>query len=170
MPYGIKGETPEMTKWMEKCVDSITGTNSRTGKPYKEGEKIAICKWNLKKHGMKKAEESNSELSMREELWDLEKKIRDAIMGPAKEVVSPSSGPWVADIFDDYVIVEHGSKLYQVPYTMEGDSVTVDWAKATEVERKTVYEPVEEATKKDKVPPMVQNGGRVITFGGRTIN
>ena len=160
MPYGIKNETPEMTKWMENCVDSITGTNSRTGKPYKEGEKIAICKWNLKKHGMKK--ESSSELSMREELWDLEKKIRDAIVGPSKEVVAPSSGPWVADIFDDYVIVESGSKLYKVPYTMEGDAVTVDWAKATVVERKTVYEPAGSEKKTSTT--------RIITYGGRTLS
>jgi hypothetical protein len=162
MPYGIKNETPEMTKWMENCVDSITGTNSRTGKPYKEGEKIAICKWNLKKHGMKK--ESSSELSMREELWDLEKKIRDAIMGPSKDVVSPSSGPWVADIFDEYVIVEHGSKLFKVPYTIDGDAVSVDWAKATQVERKTVYEPTKEESSKKTTTT------RIVTYGGRTLS
>ncbi len=160
MPYGIKNETPEMTKWMEKCVDSITGTNSRTGKPYKEGEKIAICKWNLKKNGMKK--ESSSELSMREELWELEKKIREAIMGPSKEI-APSSGPWVSDIFDDYVIVENGSELYSVPYSMNGDDVTVDWTKAKEVERKTVYE-----TKTEESGYKLHNT-RVVTYGGRTL-
>lgn len=45
MPYGMKGgDTPENTKWMEKCVSDIRGTNKKTGKPYTEGEKIAICK------------------------------------------------------------------------------------------------------------------------------
>jgi len=170
MPYGIKGETPEMTKWMENCVGSITGTNSRTGKPYKEGEKIAICKWNLKKHGMKK--ESSSELSMREELWDLEKKIREAITGPAHEL-SPSAGPWVADVFDDYVIIEKGDKLYKVNWSMSGDNVSVEWGSAIEVERKTVYEPVSEEASKEtvKVPPIIRkDGGRVVTYGGRTVN
>jgi hypothetical protein len=50
MPYGLKGgDTPEGTKWMEKCVNSITGTNKRTGKPYTEGERIAICKTQYEK-------------------------------------------------------------------------------------------------------------------------
>ena len=60
MPYGIKNESPEQTKWMEKCVGSITGTNKRTGKNYTEDEKIAICKWNLKKHGWKVPSESEN--------------------------------------------------------------------------------------------------------------
>lgn len=159
MPYGIKNETPEQTKWMERCVDSITGTNSRTGKPYKEGEKIAICKWNLKKHGMKK--ETASETSMREELWELEKKIREAILGPANDTIK--GGPWVVDIFDDYAIVENNSKMYKVPYSMDGDTVTVDWNSAIEVERKTVYDPVEASIRK-------VNDNRRVTYGGRTLN
>ena len=60
MPYGIKNETPEITSWMENCVDSINGTNKRTGKPYKEGEKISICKWNLKRHGWKVPKKSEN--------------------------------------------------------------------------------------------------------------
>jgi hypothetical protein len=49
MPYGIPNETKEQTMWMEHCVSDIHGTNKRTGKPYTEGEKIAICKAQMKK-------------------------------------------------------------------------------------------------------------------------
>lgn len=60
MPYGIDkkigGDSKENVSWMEKCVSSIKGNNKRTGKPYTKGEKIAICKAQLKKgkasHGM----------------------------------------------------------------------------------------------------------------------
>jgi len=49
MPYGITDETKAQTLWMEHCVSGIHGTNKRTGKPYTEGEKIAICKAQMKK-------------------------------------------------------------------------------------------------------------------------
>ena len=161
MPYGIKNETPEQTQWMENCVDSITGTNKRTGKPYKEGEKIAICKWNLKQHGMKK--DSASELSMKEELWDLENKIRDAIVGPLKETIQPSSGPWVDDIFDEFVIVSVNGNLFKVNYSVSGDTISVDWMSAVEVKRRIVYDPVTTSARKNI------NDGRIVTFGGRTV-
>lgn len=61
MPYGVDkkmgGDNPSNTKFMESCVSSIKGTNKKTGKPYTKGEKIAICKAQLrKKH------ESNSSI------------------------------------------------------------------------------------------------------------
>lgn len=53
MPYNIPdnlgGDSPQNTKWMETCINSITGINKRTRKPYTESEKIAICKTALKK-------------------------------------------------------------------------------------------------------------------------
>jgi len=53
MPYGVDkdigGDNPSNVGWMEKCVSGVTGTNKRTGKPYTKGEKIAICKSQLKK-------------------------------------------------------------------------------------------------------------------------
>jgi len=55
MPYGIKNETPKQTRWMEHCVSGIQGNNKRTGKPYTEGEKIAICKSQLQTQGWLKA-------------------------------------------------------------------------------------------------------------------
>jgi len=56
MPYGIPDEKPNQTAWMERCVSGIKGTNKRTGKPYTEGDKIAICKAQLKKQGWKTSE------------------------------------------------------------------------------------------------------------------
>lgn len=59
MAYGIDkdmgGDSPGNTKWMEKCVDAITGTNKRTGETYTKGEKIAICKSQLKRNKSKAA-------------------------------------------------------------------------------------------------------------------
>ena len=65
MPYGIDkkqgGDSPSNVKWMEKCVAKISGTNKRTGKPYTKGEKIAICKAQLKK---KKGKASLNDVSI----------------------------------------------------------------------------------------------------------
>lgn len=169
MPYGIENETKKQTQWMEKCVGSITGTNKRTKKSYTNGEKIAICKVQLKKKG---SSEAYSEESLREEFYDFEDKIRDAL-SPMRDIVQPSYGPYVMDIFDDYIIVEKGSNLYKLPYTIDGDDVTFDWSSAIEVKRRTVYDPVEEAEREivTKVPYTApKDGGRVITFGGRTVN
>jgi len=169
MPYGIKNETPEQTKWMEKCVDSITGTNKRTDKPYTKGEKIAICKVQLKKRG---SSEAYSEESLREQFYDFEDKIRDAL-SPSLMRETPSYGPYVVDIFDDCVIVDKGNKMYKLSYTIKGDDVSFDWGSAVEVKRRTVYEPVEEAERQivTKVPRIPQrNGGRIVTFGGRTVS
>lgn len=59
MPYGVDkklgGDSKENTNWMEKCVNSVGGKNSRTGKPYTKGEKIAICKSQMKKKHAKSA-------------------------------------------------------------------------------------------------------------------
>lgn len=53
MPYGIDkklgGDSKENEGFMEKCVNGISGKNPRTNKPYTKGEKIAICKTQLKK-------------------------------------------------------------------------------------------------------------------------
>ncbi len=59
MPYGVDrkvgGDSKENVNWMERCVTGISGKNKRTGKPYTEGEKIAICKAQLKKNKEKRA-------------------------------------------------------------------------------------------------------------------
>ncbi len=162
MSYGINDETVEQTAWMEKRMSSITGTNTKTGKPYTEAEKIAICKWSLKKNGT--SNEAVSELSMRDELWALEDKIRDAI-GDSNGLVN--SYMYVADIFDDYVIIEKDSKMFKISYTLSGDDVSVDWTGAVEVERRTVYEPKAGESSKSQLPV---DSGRRITAGSRTIN
>lgn len=64
MPYGVDkkigGDNPQNDSFMEKCVSKISGTNKRTGKPYTKGEKIAICKAQLKKqHESKSSIEFN---------------------------------------------------------------------------------------------------------------
>lgn len=53
MPYGVDkklgGDNEENDSWMERCVSGISGKNKRTGQPYTKGEKIAICKAQLKR-------------------------------------------------------------------------------------------------------------------------
>lgn len=60
MPYGIDkkigGDSEQNVSWMERCVGKISGTNKRTGKPYTKGEKIAICKSQMKKNKSKSSE------------------------------------------------------------------------------------------------------------------
>lgn len=58
MPYGIKDETTEQTKWMEKCVTKVM----KSGKD--KSSAIAICKTQLKKASgnLAKAELSLSKL------------------------------------------------------------------------------------------------------------
>ena len=125
MPYGLPvEETPELTKWLEHCVEAIKGTNKRTSNPYTKGEKIAICKMQLKKMGWKVPKESESQLGLREKLREIENKIYDAIREKASPIeVSPSYGPWLDEIFDDYLIVAKDDKVYSAPYTINGDDV-----------------------------------------------
>lgn len=158
VPYGIKGETPEQTKWLEKCVGSITGTNKRTDKPYTKDEKIAICKVQLRKHG---TSEAISEESIREQFYNIESKIYTAL---APDPVIRES-PLVVDIFNDYVIVGIDEKLYKIPYVISEDDVVFNWSASIEVKRITSYEPVSTVTKST-----ANTRGRVVTYGGRTIN
>jgi len=166
MPYGIENETPKQTKWMEDCVESVMSKN----KGYDKSKAIAICKAQLKKSDWDP--DAQSELSMREELWQLEDKIREAIGGGNNTMVEPAYSPYVADVFDDYVIIEKGPKLYKVDWSLSGGDVTIMWDTAVEVERKTVYEPTGESEMKYTQVPVIRSkkNTRVITFGGRTVN
>lgn len=80
MPYGVDkqqgGDSPENVSFMEKCVKGIGGTNKRTGKPYSEGEKIAICKTALKN---KKSKSASVEYINEEELAAEKDKVEQAM-------------------------------------------------------------------------------------------
>ena len=135
MPYGIKDETPKQTKWMEDCVKGVMSDNP----DYDKSRAIAICKAQLKKSDWDP--DAQSELSMREELWELESKIREAVGG---------NETWVADVYDDYVILEkNNGKLYKVNWSLSGNEVNMDWNTMVEVERRMSYDSVEseQATK-----------------------
>lgn len=56
MPYGIKNETKEQTKWIESCVLSVMKANPK----YSDDTAIAICKSRLKKNGWKVPKSSDS--------------------------------------------------------------------------------------------------------------
>lgn len=161
MPYNIPNETPKQTRWMERCVNSVMESNP----DYDESRAIAICKATLKKNDWKVPDDSESELSMREELWELEKKIMEAVGGPVRDVF-PAPGPYLVDVFDDFVIVEMGNKLFKLPWLMSDDEVKVDWKNAVEVERKTVYEPSESEKRNVNIPRVnAPNSGRRIGYG-----
>ena len=42
MPFG--GTTPEQDKRIDSCISKVSGTNKRTGKPFTNSEKVAVCK------------------------------------------------------------------------------------------------------------------------------
>lgn len=60
MPYGIDKESPEQTKWMEKCVSSVMKQNKS------KSSAIAICKAQLQKNGLKvkKSEDGSDDVSI----------------------------------------------------------------------------------------------------------
>jgi len=165
MPYGVPNERPEQTKWLEKCVGSVMKQNPK----YKESRAIAICKAQLKNNNWK-VKKGDAELSIREGLYELEKKIRDAIDLPSS---LPESGVYVDDVFDDYVIVNKDSKLYKINWSMSGDVVSVDWNKAIEVERVVSYEPVKSESEREITTDVPSIKGdtryRRVTWGPRTI-
>lgn len=62
-----------MPKWVEDCVSKIEGINPRTGKPYTEEEKWAICQAAWKKK-QQKAERSDKVI-VDESKADFEKRM-----------------------------------------------------------------------------------------------
>ena len=159
-PYGIKGETPAITKKMEDCVGSITGNNKRTGKPYTKGEKIVICKAAIMKGMDSKGEIIFSEESLRE----FEEVIRRALnpdmgkTGPTEHV----NNFGLVDVFSDHIICENHRACYKVPYEKVGDDVKFDWSSIIEVEREVRWVPVNPSAKAAKRPDNVTYGGRTV--------
>jgi 3-oxoacyl-ACP reductase-like protein len=145
MPYGMKNETPKQTAWLEKCVGSIGGTNKRTGKPYKKGEKIAICKSQLKKQGGKA--EFDGDMS----IYELEEALRIELNKDFEEDIKPVAYVGLRDVYDDYVICAKQDTLFKLPYTISDDGdVSFNWEAAQEVVRKVIYEVVAGKVKKSK--------------------
>lgn len=155
MPYGIKGETPKQTAFMERCVSGISGTNKRTKKAYTKSEKVAICKAQLSKTKESEYDDAVSEDSLRQ----LEDKLYRAL-NPSSIDPYPSS-PYIMDVFESYIIVSKGDKNYKVEYSVKGDDVTVNWDTAIEVFRKTTFEEV--ASEDDWQPKKVINSRRTAT-------
>jgi hypothetical protein len=64
---------------------------------------------------------------------------------------SASEGPWVRDVYDDYLIYDFGGKTYQLDYSEDANGkITV--GDPTEVVARTVYEPVAESIGGDVIP------------------
>jgi hypothetical protein len=82
-PYGVDkkigGDNEDNVSFMEKCVNSIVGTNKRTGKPYTKGEKIAICKTQLKK--------SKSDIDAMSSLEEIQKQFLNKEINRGKSLV-----------------------------------------------------------------------------------
>ena len=161
MPYGLEDETPNQTKWMEKCVKSVMKSNP----DYEKDRAIAICKAQIKKNKGKSEEwmdEATSETGLRE--------VEDMFYKALNEdnISQPSSYAYPVDIFDDYAIISKGDKHFKVPYTISDSEVNVSWEKAIEVVRKVTYE----KASSDEVVTYVTKHTRVrgrITNGTRTV-
>jgi len=131
MPYGLKNETPEQTKWLESCVNSVLEKNPK----FDKGKAIMICKSQLKKKG-------TSEISIREYLNKIESKVYEKFNSHS---VPSETNVWVSDIFDDYVVLEKNNAYFKVPYTVEADGgVEIKWEDMLKVEKITSYEPSKE--------------------------
>jgi hypothetical protein len=89
MPYNIDskqgGDSPENDTWMEGCVNSIEGKNKKTGQPYTKGEKIAICKTQLKK---KKESKSELDFILDEEVISTFNKYREKYLRDTKAALN----------------------------------------------------------------------------------
>lgn len=68
-----------------------------------------------------------------------ERMVRDAFYKKCEGMELSDEYPFLREVFDDFLIYEKGSKLYQMDYTLEGD--TVSFGEASEV--KVEYVPVE---------------------------
>ena len=152
MPYGMLGETPEMTKMMDDCVKGVMDKSKKS-----KGNAIGICKNVMKKKLSK--QKANSSLTIIDDAFEVLDKLDAAIKA------NVPGYPYVVDFFDDFVIVSCGGmsedSMYKVNWsqTKEGD-ISVDWQNAVQVDRKVVYEPA--------VSHKLTNGRR-ITNGVRTI-
>jgi hypothetical protein len=112
-PYGIKDETPEMTKKMEQCVLGVTGTNKRTGKPYTKGDKIAICKSMMMKK-IEKSEEAN-----------------DFIYDELAKAGVKSVGILV-DMNASFAYINEGGRIWRASYSSD---FSFDWKNRTDPRR-----------------------------------
>jgi hypothetical protein len=79
--------------------------------------------------------------------------IRDAFYQQTRPPMTPTESPdraWVREVYPDYVIVENGAALYQIPYTVdEAGAVAFDMVKAVMV--KQVYQPITQAEKPNEM-------------------
>lgn len=83
------------------------------------------------------------------ELDGSHEELRDALQASVRELLTPDSKSgyaWIRRVFDDHIIVEHEDigqvKLYQILYTVSGDTVAL--GDKTEVVKKEDYVPATE--------------------------
>lgn len=150
MPYGMKNETPAMTSWMERCVDSVHENSPDLSK----GGCIAICKVQYQKTKKKKA---SSETSLEFKVHELREKILEQLH-PRIESPSMVEGSWLEDMDDDSIVVRIGEDLFKVNYSWKEDSedLSIEWESAVKVDRVTSYEPCENEEASNKK----------VTYGG----
>ena len=71
MPYGLKNETPDETKWMENCTQKVMG-KMKPGMMNAKAHAIAICKSSFEKN---KGNTAKAEIEIDFILSEMDKKV-----------------------------------------------------------------------------------------------
>lgn len=87
---------------------------------------------------------------------DIREALYEALPKSKTEDGMICEGPWIAEIYDSYLIYHKGEKLYKQAYTVKDDKATLEGV-PEEVERKVTYEPVNNS--------LIDNH-----FGGKTMD
>lgn len=103
-------------------------------------------------------------LRLADSMDGVRQKLQRAIRSKLTAEAGEERWPWVRDVFVDHCVVEVGGALYQVPYTLEGEALTL--GDAAEVE--LAYVPkgeLEVAEAATGTAPSFPVGSRVTTTG-----
>ena len=127
----LKGQTTTTAQTYRFPADLYTAAEAKAWLKDNEVKYISFEQATGAKEAQEAGDESHEELRKK-----LSLALRDR-MG----LGSASEGPWVRDVYDDYLIYDFGAKTYQLDYTEDANgNITI--GDATEVVARTVYEPV----------------------------
>ena len=137
----LKGQTTTTAQTYRFPADLYTAAEAKAWLKDNEVKYISFEQATGAKEMQEAGDESHEELRKK-----LSLALRDR-MG----LGSASEGPWVRDVYDDYLIYDFGAKTYQLDYTEDANgNITI--GDATEVVARTVYEPVAESFGGDVIP------------------
>lgn len=106
-------------------------SSALTNRPFLEGMQPVVL-----------SESVSSMLCVEESMYDVTDVVRRAYQAEFGSRGTGDVDSYVTDIFDDYVIVEHGGDLFKLPYIKDESGVTFDAEKRVKVTMEKIYEEV----------------------------